>query len=469
MSAAIELLEHKMSGGLRLAGVDTERIRMADWSGFTDFGGEAEVYAPKNESEISAIVRESFEQRKKLRVVGLRTSWNSLWHSDDVMLSTSRLKAITAIDQENHTVTCDPGVTLTDLHSALWDKGLTLNTAPAPDWVTVAGCISTASHGSGPPSMSSSLVGCRLVTANGEVLEISERDERLDAVRVSLGVLGVLSSVTLRVVEAFHVKLSFSRIPLKDWRRFLTEGEMSYLLWFAHTDISVLARVDVLPASGGNGVRAQTRSLESGVEASHKGAERLALMRKTMQPVNELANADPRTFPARNRYLVDAFFPDMEVVGPAHKVLMSFQSPGPIAGAEWSVPALRFGEALKELEQEISKGAFYLPAPVWLKKVKPESAWLSAADEECVQCGIYHSLTPPAPSHAEEMVKRVERLMLRYGGRPHLGKLIYFEPSALKSAYPNWAKFDSLRRQMDPTGLFWTKALEARFGETAAS
>jgi FAD/FMN-containing dehydrogenase len=97
-----------MSGTLRLTAVDTERVRMSDWSGFTDFGGEAEVYAPKNEAEISAVVRDAFEQGKKLRVVGLRTSWNALWHSEDVMMSTSRLKAITAIDPQNHTVTCEP-------------------------------------------------------------------------------------------------------------------------------------------------------------------------------------------------------------------------------------------------------------------------------------------------------------------------------------------------------------------------
>jgi FAD/FMN-containing dehydrogenase len=458
-----------MSAGLRLTAVDTERIRMADWSGFTDFGGEAEVYAPKSEAEIITVVRDAFEQSKKLRVVGLRTSWNALWHSDDVMMSTSRLKAITAIDPANHTVTCEPGVTLTELHRALWEQGLTLDTAPGPDWVTVAGCLCTASHGSGPPSMSSSMIGCRLVMANGKVIEVSEKDERLDAMRVSLGVLGVLSSVTLRVVDAFRVKLTFTRIPLKDWKRYLTEGEMSYLLWFAHTETCVLARVDVLSDRGGNGVSAEPRSPEPGFDGSDKTVDRFALLRKYMHPLNELANADPRTFPARNRYLLEVFFPDMQVVGPAHKVLMSFQSPGPIAGAEWSVPVRRFGEALKELEQEISKGDFYLPAPVWLKKVRPESAWLSAADEECVQCGIYHSLTPDAPSHTKEMVVRVERLMVRYGGRPHLGKLIYLEPSALKSVYPNWPKFDALRRRMDPTGVFWTKALEARFGGTATS
>jgi FAD/FMN-containing dehydrogenase len=448
-----------MNSHVGVTELQTERIRMADWSGFTDFGGEADVYAPKNEAEIAAIVRDCFEQRKKVRAVGLRTSWNALWHSDDVMVSTSRLNAITAVEPETRTVTCEPGVTLSELHKALWAKGLTLETAPGPGWLTVAGCLSTGSHGSGPPSMSSNMIGCRLVTASGEVLEIGENDDRLDAVRVSLGMLGILSSVTLRVVDAFNVKLTFSRVPLKDWNRYLTEGEMSYLLWFAHTDTCVFARVDVLPRSTRSGAHSQLSSSDPHFPAPS------GMVAKYMGPLNELANFIPTTFPARNRYLMEVFFPDMQVTGPAHEVLMSFQADGPIAGAEWSVPARRFGEALEEIHREISRGAFYLPAPVWLKKVKPESAWLSAADEECVQCGIYHSLTPGAPSHVKEMVTHMERLMLRYGGRPHLGKLIYLEPSALKSAYPNWPKFDALRRSMDPTGVFWTRAMDALFGE----
>jgi hypothetical protein len=38
-----------MNSHVRITEPQTERIQMADWSGFTDFGGEADVYAPKNE------------------------------------------------------------------------------------------------------------------------------------------------------------------------------------------------------------------------------------------------------------------------------------------------------------------------------------------------------------------------------------------------------------------------------------
>jgi len=185
-------------------------------------------------------------------------------------------------------------------------------------------------------------------------------------------------------------------------------------------------------------------------------------MGKYSGAVTELANIMPTTFPARNRYMLDVFFQNLEKIGPAHEVLMSFQS-APIAGGEWSVPISRFNAALDDMKAEIAKGDFYLPI-VWLKKVTGESAWLSAADGDCVQCGIYHNLFPGTPSHVKEMVTRIEHLMLRHGGRPHLGKLIYLGPEDMKRIYPNWDKFNALRHQMDPNGMFWSDALAACFG-----
>ena len=68
----------------------------------------------------------------------------------------------------------------------------------------------------------------------------------------------------------------------------------------------------------------------------------------------------PSTFPARNRYLLDVLFQDIVKVGPAHEVLMSFES-APIAGGEWSVPASRFPAALADLQAAIADGDFVLP------------------------------------------------------------------------------------------------------------
>jgi L-gulonolactone oxidase len=452
-----------------------DSIRLADWSGFTDFGGSTTVYAPRNESEISSLVRQCYAHKKKLRVVGCQTAWNSLWHCQDVMISTKHLNAIKEINVEKHTVTCEAGVTLTELHKALWDKGLALDTAPAIDWVTVGGAISTGSHGSGPASISSSMIGCRLVMGNsqGEVVEIGEDDDRLDAVRVSVGMLGVLSTVTLRVVDAFYVSMKQTRIPTKEWARFLTEGEMSYALWFPHTEYTVLVRADVVPIppeSKGlhpGGFSEAAIDLDLKYNSFAKTSQDEALLQHYNNyslPVSKVANLFPSTFPARNRYLLDVFFQDTEMTGPVTEMLMSFQST-PIAGAEWAVPVSRFDAALSDMQKEISQGDFYLPAPVYLKKVKGDSCWLSGANEESVQCGIYNAVIDGTPSHVKEIVMGVERIMLRHGGRPHLGKLIYLPPTDLKRMYPAWDKFNALRQQMDPLGIFWSEGIQKLFGD----
>ncbi|MGO9601785.1 MAG: FAD-binding protein, partial [Isosphaeraceae bacterium] len=372
-----------------------------------------------------ALVQSCRAARKKLRVIGLRTSWNALWYCKHVMMASDRLNAVKEIDVAGRTVTCDAGVPLSVLHPALWQKGLTLNCAPGIDWVSVGGAISTGSHGSGYTSLSSSMIRCRLVTAAGEVVEIGEGDDRLDAVRISLGMLGILTSVTLRAVPAFCVRVRRSRIPTASWKRFLEDGEMSFVLCFPYTDSSVLVRVDILPdpvkLPSGNSALSRAGGPsppvnEEGTPAVENGPFSPNAVRKA---VCGLANFQPSTFPARNRYLLEAFYPDSEESGPAHEMLMSYHS-DPIAGAEWAVPVKQFDAVLSEFQEGISRGELYLPV-LWFKKVHAESAWLSAADQDCVQCGIYHDVIEGTPSHVKETTTRVERIMLRHGGRPHLG------------------------------------------------
>lgn len=243
---------------------------------------------------------------------------------------------------------------------------------------------------------------------------------------------------------------------------------MSLVLCFPHTDSSALVRVDVLSNPGeiervtaapprGGGLKPP--SDQDGTRPPDSAAFSPNAVRRA---VCGLANIQPSTFPARNRYLLEAFYPDSDESGPAHEMLMSYHS-DPIAGAEWAVPVKHFDAVLSEFQEGIAKGDLYLPV-LWFKKVHGESAWLSAADEDCVQCGIYHDVIEGTPSHVKETVTRVERIMLRHGGRPHLGKLIFMTPSELKRLYPRWNQFDTLRRQMDPDGMFWTELIEARFG-----
>lgn len=63
--------------------------------------------------------------------------------------------------------------------------------------------------------MSAQVVSLRLVTAGGDILTLSEGDDYL-AARVSIGALGVISQVTLRVVPLFTLHRDDELRPLAD-------------------------------------------------------------------------------------------------------------------------------------------------------------------------------------------------------------------------------------------------------------
>lgn len=151
---------------------------------------------------------------------------------------------------------------------------------------------------------------------------------------------------------------------------------------------SVMDRVDIIPNPADKPVACGPPPPETG------SAEFIS---KYIGAVNEVANIHPWTFPACSRYVMEVFFPDGEALRPMHEVLMSFQAVSPIAGAEWCVPIPCFPAAMADLEKEIANG-LYLPAPVWLKKVKPETAWLSASDEKIASSAeSITTLTPVRP------------------------------------------------------------------------
>ena len=78
--------------------------------------------------------------------------------------------------------------------------------------------------------------------------------------------------------------------------------------------------------------------------------------------------------------------------------------------------------------------------------------------------GIYHNVNPSTPWHARDMVSRVGRLMLRHGGRPRLGKLIYHRSRGVEERL---SELGEIRDACDANWIrpvFWTLRMEERFG-----
>ena len=407
----------------RLPSIQSASIPLRDWSGFTVLGGKVDAYAPTTETEVVQIVQRCASQSRQCRVVGRRTSWNVKWYGDPstVLISSEHLKDF-SFDPDTATVTCGPGMLLETLHREAWARGLTLSTAPAPPWVTIGGAVATGSHGSlMAGSLSSSLIGCRIVKSDGSVAVIDSRHPDLDAARISMGMLGVMTQLTLQLEPAYRLTLVQQPTPTSDWREaLLNSGPMSFVHASTRRDSSTLFKVN--------------RDL-SGDESDDR-----ILSGKDAQGVAWIS-------------------------GPAHLVVMNYQPPTPtIAGGEWAVPL----DSMSDVLTAFRSMDFLLPDKIWLKKVMGESAWLAGGsdpEQVYVQLGAYHEVTgSQSPQIVNDMVKAIDGIMAPRGGRPHLAKLTSMSPAQLSEVYPELQRFRSVRKRWDPTDMFYTQRLSALFG-----
>ncbi len=165
-------------------------------------------YVPQSKPEVYEILR--VHRADKIRVVGSGHSWSDVAASSSVMISLAKLNQVEAIHVgDDPWVRVQGGCRLKDLVKELQRKGLTLPSIGQVTEQTVAGTISTATHGSGNPSMSHFVIGLEVAAydTNGHPARYrwDQNDSGLGAACCGLGCMGVVLAVTLRCVPAYFV------------------------------------------------------------------------------------------------------------------------------------------------------------------------------------------------------------------------------------------------------------------------
>lgn len=177
------------------------------------------IHAPQTEQRIVEIVNEARANGKKVRVVGSGHSWSPLVTGADILISLEKFNRVIRYDREALTVTVQPGMIQRDVAKFAHDLGWTLPNISFIDIQTMGGVVTTTTHACGKNEriLADHMIGCRLVKGTGDVIELSKTDEGLSHVKTTLGLLGVITSITIQCIPAVTIKSSRSVVPDDEW------------------------------------------------------------------------------------------------------------------------------------------------------------------------------------------------------------------------------------------------------------
>ena len=376
----------------------------------------ASLLAPRSEDELGEWLHR--EPRSRVRVAGSGHSFTPLCASEETLVRLDALQGVIEVDAAASTAEVWAGTPLHALGEPLWRAGLSLENMGDIDRQTVAGAISTGTHGTGIGlgSLSTQVTGVTVVTASGERVASEAAASAalpLQAAALSLGALGVITRVRLRLLPAFRLhermwQVSFDRCLDELDERFDRHRHFE-VFWFPQRDVAAMKSLD--PTE-----RAEDPSLPY----------------------------DAQRF-------------EGERIGPAHHVFPSARE-NRFVEMEYSVPADAGPICFAELRRLMRERHPAVRWPIEFRRVAADDLWLSPAHGRAVAAISVHQGRGLA---YRRFFADAEAVLRTYGGRPHWGKLHSLRAAALEVLYARLGDFCALRRRLDPAGRFLNGHLRA--------
>jgi FAD-linked oxidoreductase len=433
---------------------------MGDAHGWRNWGGNqrctpAAIESPRGDLDVVEAVRRACHAGQTVKVVGTGHSFTDIACTTGRMLSVDDLDRVVDVDLDTRRVTVEAGITIHRLNEELAVRGLALANLGDIDRQTIAGAISTATHGTGATfgGLATFVRALELVTAGSEVLRCSpdEEPEVFHAARVGVGALGVVTKVTVQCVPAFtlhHVEQR-RRLDgvLEELDDLVDANEHFEFYWMPHTDsCSTIAnnRTEDPPV----------------VKSAYKRWRAEVFFPNYFFGAAVAAGRLVPSLVPRLNAVVAGRVGTTVLTGRSDRILVSTRLVR-FVEMEYAIPRERSRDAVRGVQDVIERHDLRVGFPIEVRFTAPDDIPLSTAygRDTC-----YVAVHVPRGVAFEPYFRGVEAVMSELDGRPHWGKMHYQTAETLAARYPEWERFQAVRRKLDPDGRFANAYLDRVLG-----
>jgi L-gulonolactone oxidase len=404
-----------------------------------------ETARPRSRDELAEAVGRAAAAGRQVSVAGSGHSFTEAALSEGTLIEIEALSGTIDADPASGLVRIGGGTMLAELNETLSRVGLAMENLGDIDRQTIAGAISTGTHGTGAKlrNISSQVEAVELVLADGSVRELTAAGEPslLRAARVGLGALGAISAVTLRCVPAFTLHRVDTPRPIDEvldtFQERADANDHYEFFTFPYADSALVLernRTEEPPRPRGrtaaflNDIVLENWALEA-LSATGKrfpgSIPRLARLAARLASGSSSTDRSDRIFVNERRVR----FTEME----------------------YGVPREQGPEAVRKVIEWVRANRYPVFFPIEMRVAAGDDALLSPSHERDT---VYIAVHQYRGMEWRPYFEAVEEIMNGYGGRPHWGKRHFQTAETLAPRYPAWAEFQRARDELDPKRTF---------------
>jgi len=440
----------------------------------------AEICYPKTVDDLKTIVKKASAERKTIRVSGGghgRTNGSYsispiVMNEGGIIVKLQNMNQGYVHNDNSNRVTVEAGMKVAQLEELVARNQLSFEAMLVPAFVEVGGAVAVGCHGSGfnQGTLSDQVVSMDIVMADGSVKTISQENdpELMRAARVNLGALGIVHTITFQCVKEFKLRSVTEKRDMQttidNIKELVEAHDYVEVFWVPYCRDAWVKKSDKVPwyTPGKNVPSKWDRVVEwLEIQVGTVGLASLTLL--------------PRMTPAFTHVFL-GLQKNETVIAPAH-LLFHYQTYFP--RKLWDVSyGIDIGDDFKNFQNawnfttnhicEFAKpkrsctsvwpwayksGAIF-PQHFVLhgRFIRNSDAYLAPSFGNSHTCML--QLVSYFGTSVDQFFADVEEHLLSLGGKPHWGKTFNTEIDFGKLYGENMQKFNSIRRQMDPNGMF---------------